>query len=124
MKYFIIPLVVYPFDVMVSIDEPDHILLKRLIKYGNTQEECSELLNMRETSQGRTVMLPSNQTVIRLKTQLKKYDMISTMNHEVFHATTFIMHTIGVRFELFKSDEAYAYLIGYLTREISKRIKF
>ena len=122
-SYFIIKLGVYPFDVMVSIDETDETILKRLIKYGITKEESGELLNLAETVRGRCVMLPSNQTVIRLKTLPKKYDMMSVISHEVFHATSFILSKIGMKMELFVSDEAYAYMIGFLTTKIYKKLK-
>lgn len=122
-SYFIIPLVVYPLDVMVSIDETDNVLLKRLLSYGETKEDCEGLLNLPETTRGRCVMLPSNRTVIRLKKQLKKQSFMSVMSHEVFHATTFIMDRVGMKLEINVSDEAYAYLIGYLTNEICKKIK-
>ena len=122
-SYFIIPLQIYPFDVMISIDESDDVLEKRLMKYGSTKEDCSELINLADTVRGRCVMLPSNQTVIRLKKLPKKYDMMSVISHEVFHATTFILHRIGMKLELFVSDEAYAYMIGFLTTEIYKKIK-
>ena len=108
---------------MVSIDETDETILKRLIKYGITKEESGELLNLAETVRGRCVMLPSNQTVIRLKTLPKKYDMMSVISHEVFHATSFILSKIGMKMELFVSDEAYAYMIGFLTTKIYKKLK-
>lgn len=122
-SFFIIPLQIYPFDIMVSIDEKDEVLRNRLIKYGSSIEDCEELMNLSDTVRGRAVMLPSNQTVIRLKMLPKKYDMMSVIAHEVFHATTFILHRIGMKLELFVSDEAYAYLLGYITTEIYKKIK-
>ena len=121
-NYFIIKLGVYPFDVMVSIDESDEIISKRLIRYGVTLDAMSEILNMPDTARGRCAMLPSNQTVIRLKTQPKKYDMMSVISHEVFHAVAFIMDRIGVKLEVSISDEAYAYCIGFLTTEIYKKL--
>lgn len=122
-SFFIIPLQIYPFDIMISIDEKDEVLRNRLVKYGSSIEDCEELMNLSDTVRGRAVMLPSNQTVIRLKMLPKKYDMMSVIAHEVFHATTFILHRIGMKLELFVSDEAYAYLLGYITTEIYKKIK-
>lgn len=122
-RYFIIKLNVYHFDVMISVDETDETLLKRLIKNGNTKEDCDSLLRMRETTRGRCIMLPSNQTVIRLVTQPKKYDMMSVISHEVFHATAYILDRIGMKLEVYTSDEAYAYMIGFLTTKIYKKLK-
>jgi hypothetical protein len=124
MRYFIIPLVVYPFDVMVSIDESDKVLLTRLLTNGNKAEDCMLLMNLSKTTQGRTVILPSNQTVIRFRTQAKKVDMINNIVHEAFHATTFVLERVGMTMDLNTSDEAYAYLLAYLTKEICKKLKF
>lgn len=121
--FFLIPIEIYGFDIMVSIDEPDDKLRNRLIKYGSTYEDCEELMNLSETVRGRCVMLPSNQTVIRLKVLLSKYEMMGVIAHEVFHATTFLLHKIGIKFDLNVSDEVYAYLLGYITTEIYKKIK-
>jgi len=89
-KYFIIKLHIIPFDVMVSIDEQDNVLLDRLIKFGETKEECQLILNLPDTSNGRCVMFDSNRTVIRIKTRPKKHETIKIIAHEVFHATNFI----------------------------------
>jgi len=116
--YFVIPLVIYPFDIMISINEKDEVLIKRLIEYNNTKEECELLLDF--TGTGRTVILPSNQTVIRLRISKKLHGIIS---HEVFHAVSFIMERIGMKLEIELSDEAYAYLIGYVTDKIYEKLK-
>jgi hypothetical protein len=121
-KYFIIKLVVYPFDVMVSIDESDEVLLKRLEKYGNSPDDCMELMDLSDTVRGRAIMLPSNQSVIRFKTISDKSELLSCISHEVFHITTFIMDRVGIKFELMVSDEAYAYLHGFIFLQICKKV--
>jgi len=123
-SYFIIKLNIYPFDIMVSIDEPDEAILERLIREGNTKKEFKEILNLDETVRGICIMLPSNQTVIRLKRFHKKHDMIGVIVHEAFHATTFILERIGVKLGLSVSDEAYAYLIEFITTEIYNKLEF
>lgn len=119
---FIIPLVIYPFDVMVSIEETDAELSKKLQKYITDPKGIGELMNLSSTTQGRCVMLECNQTVIRLKRQLYAHQTYATAAHEIFHATSFILNRIGMKMEIGISDEAYAYLIGYLTKEIFKRL--
>jgi len=121
--YFIIPLIIYPFDVMVSIDETDKVLLDRFVRYGNTKAECQPLFPMSNTCRGRYFLLPSNQSVIRLTHQEDKYSMLGTISHEIFHTVTYIMNTLGGKLKLAVSDEPYAYLTGYLTKEICKRLK-
>lgn len=107
---------------MVSIDESDDDLLKKLLRHCVTKEECKDLLDMPDTCRGRCVILPSNQTVIRLKRQLRKYDMMDVVSHECFHAAAFILDRIGMKLELYYSDEAYAYLLSFLVKEITKKL--
>lgn len=111
----IIPLVVYPFDVMVSIGQTDKELSLELLKYGI--DDIRELL-LSETVRGRTIMFEGNQTVIRLKV----FDA-AVLCHEVFHAVTFILSKVGIPLEVMKSDEAYAYLLEYIVGEVLKSVK-
>ena len=39
--FFIVDCEVYKFDVMVSVDESDEVLVKRIRKYGNSKEETN-----------------------------------------------------------------------------------
>jgi hypothetical protein len=122
-KHFYIRPNVFPFDIMVSIEESDKKLIKRFNKYGFKPSDYSELLNMPESTNGRCVMLPSNQTVIRLKIQPTKHQMAGVISHEVFHAVSLIMELIGMPLKVFISCEAYAYLTGFITEEIYKNIE-
>lgn len=65
---FVINLHIYPFEVMVSVDESDDVLLKRLSNYGLSKNDCNELIELHETVKARCVMLETNHTIIRLKT--------------------------------------------------------
>lgn len=121
-KYFILSLQIYPFDIMVSLDEPDDKLFKRLFNFGIDKKDCERLLIMPETTNGRCVMFANNKTVIRLKRR-NRYSMIGTISHESFHAACFILEEVGVKMEMSISDEVYAYLTGYITSEICKRFK-
>lgn len=111
---FIIPLVVYPFDVMISIGESNERLKAKLdsfkVDYTNYFEHPVNL--------GRSTLFNSKQTLIRFRTQPSH----ATIAHEVFHAVTCLLDSIGMSFNIDSNDEAYAYLIGYLTQEIYKRI--
>lgn len=121
---FIIKLVVYPFEIMVSIDEPDEVLFARLVKYGNPIESCERMLTMDDTGNyGKCAIFDTNQTVIRLRVTKNKYEFYNTVAHEVFHAATFILDRIGMKLELMVSDEAYAYLVGFITAEIYIKLK-
>jgi len=83
---------------------------------GQDMTDSEGLLNLPETTAARCVMLPSNLTAIRFKIGDEiRHDHIA---HEIFHAVTFIMERVGMEFIVMKSDEAYAYLIGYITKKV------
>lgn len=115
---FVIPLVVYPFDVMVSIAEPNENLKKRLIKCGVNESEID--LDHSVTNRGRCVMFSGNQTLIRVYVRPETPAQYSHLQHEVFHAVQFIMDRIGMPLT-YESGEAYAYLVGYLTEKIYQK---
>lgn len=45
-----------------------------------------------------------------------------TLQHEIFHAVTMFLQRRGFKLKQGYSDEAYAYLIGYITEEVYKEI--
>lgn len=122
-RYFEIPLTVYPFTVVVSVDQSDEKLLKELDKYQkNWSEEDKERMKMR--GMGRFFEIPTyNLFLIRLETHHDKYEMISLITHECFHAVSYLMKSINMELTLGTNDEAYAYLIGYINCEICKKLK-
>lgn len=48
---------------------------------------------------------------------VKADDLTGTIAHEVFHVVAWIMRSRGVEYSA-SSEEAFAYLTGYITREI------
>lgn len=103
---------------MLSINQSDKALRSRLRQLGVNWDDT---LEMSSTTLGRTTLLPCNRTIIRLRSVPKSVTDYGTLAHEIFHAVTFILTRIGMSLTN-ESDEAYAYLIGYLTKEIYKHI--
>lgn len=116
---FIIPLVIYPFDVMISIGQSDDELTKSLSKFN-----CEWDDKMACEGNGRFYMSGLNQSLIRLSNYPETYFELGTLAHEIFHCVTYILDRVGMKFMLSKSDEAYSYLIGYITTEIYKKCRF
>lgn len=121
-KNFIIPLVVYTFDVMVSIAQTDEEIKGVLKKHlpADIHDEL-HLAEFKNGSQGRAVMFSNGATLIRIRHQVKYASVRGVLAHEIFHVAEFIMDRIGIKHSL-ECSEAYAYLIGYLTEEIYKQI--
>lgn len=115
---FIIPLVVYPFDVMISFGQTDEEL-KKVIESKNVKWSD----NMKCKGKGLFYMTKDNQSLIRLWNYPVTNEDYGTMQHEIFHCVTHVLDRVGMKFKLYTSDEAYSYLIGYITTEILKKIK-
>lgn len=117
---FIVPLVVYPFDVAVIInksnDETEEFLKKHGVDYtdANVRSDSS-------TRKGRTIIFKGNQTLIRMFDFEKTPTGYGYLAHEIFHAVEFVMERIGMKL-CHKSDEAYAYLIQYLSTKIYEKL--
>lgn len=117
-KNFIIKNRIYPFDLMISVDESDDILFKKL-KSGGIEDHELTVCEMSNTNRARTIIFQSNQTLIRFKTPLRH----GIIAHEAFHATAYILERVGMKLEIEVSDEAYAYLLNYIVDEIYKKVK-
>lgn len=125
---FIIDLVVYPFDILVSIEQSDKDFMRDIRK--NIPPNClkefekdSSILNLRETTNGRTISLESGETIIRLKKWPITPRDSGIVAHEILHAVTFILWRMGIHFEIEKTDEVYAYLIGYITQKFYEKLQ-
>jgi hypothetical protein len=110
----IIDCIVYPFDVFVSFqnyDDFEHTLKKILPK-----DIHSEIEVFKGNYTARTLKFSNGALAIRFTT--KDHGLLA---HEVFHATDLLMENIGMKLSR-DSDEAYAYLIQYITVEIYDKL--
>ena len=117
---FIINLEVYPFDVMVSIGETDEAVVKHLVKKGVPLTECNKHL-IEINGKGRSLMFPTGQSLLRLPKKPETNFEMAVLQHEIFHIVQFVMHKVGITLSD-DSDEAYAYLIQFLTLKIYNKI--
>lgn len=115
----IISMEVYPFEVMLSVNQDNEQLGAELGKYRKlTNEDIMACAHPSEFVQGRAVMFSNNTSIIRLRklpTTSKDYGILA---HEIFHIVTFVLDRVGMSLDINTSDEAYAYLTGYLTEKI------
>lgn len=121
---FIIPLVIYPLDVMVSYNEADDVFFRRLKKYVVSDTELKDC-QLTDCDDARTIMTEKNQTIIRFKPPRRgdRNRFLGVVAHECFHAASYVMYKVGMKLEIEVSDEAYSYLIQYLVQEICKKLK-
>lgn len=108
---------VYPFSVIVALGVTKDELLEYAGKY-LTPRDVRYIEEQRFDS-GKTVFSVRDLTIL----WLEKYPNIGSpvLAHEVFHAVTFLMEEIGVPLNR-ETNEAYAYAIEYLTKEINNHL--
>lgn len=121
-KNFIIPLVIYPFDLMVSIGESDQKLEKTLSGFLEPDDVIISRWNT-DTQKGRYCRFSNNSSLLRLRRMPETPEDFGVLAHEVFHSVTHIMDMVGMKLKLMVSDEAYSYLVGFITEEIYKKIR-
>lgn len=112
---------VYPFDVLVSINQTDDEFYSEVAHLANDDLE-KVFLNLPESVLGRSYMTENNISIIRFINIDANEIPHGIIAHEAFHITTFILNKIGVKFS-FKTDEFYAYLLNYLVDKIYLIIK-
>jgi hypothetical protein len=123
----IIPIGLYPFDLMLSFNETDNQIKKALKEFKITPENATETtvfdMDKSKTKIGRMVMFIGKQTVIRLNFMPHLSDPfeMSLLQHEIFHTVGFMMSEINTPLNN-DTHEVYAYLIQYLTEKIYKEL--
>ena len=115
-KFQIIYYVIYPFSLTVSFHR-SYNELEKALQNVLPEDIWHQIETFKSTEQVKTIMFSSGQTCIWFKTVNH-----GNISHEVFHAVDFLMGKIGCKLTR-SSDEAYAYLIGYITTEIYKNLK-
>jgi hypothetical protein len=111
---FIINFLVYPFDVMISVNETDKQLKKEIKKFGLKWDNN---LKLKPNSTGICMQYETGQIIIRLLNFKNTNENYGTLQHEIFHAVHFLMKRIGIKLCM-NSSEAYAYAIQFLTEKI------
>ena len=114
---------VYPFDLLVSFNESDEEFKSKLKEF-EIEFEDDVILSFDniKSNRGRTIMLSSGQSILRLNFFPKTSTEFGILQHEIFHCVEFLFDRVGMKLS-FKSDEAYAYLIQFLTIKIYELIK-
>lgn len=121
-KNFIVGLEVYPFDIMFSVGQSDKDFKKELKKhlmkkhFKQMSVDGIMLMQNQPAANGRTIRLRGGQTTIRIVGDIDSPNMHGTVAHEIFHAVEFLFRRIEIKL-CNKSDEAFAYLIGFITKK-------
>ena len=105
---------------MFSFNESDEKVVEHLKKYGIDTTDNSKW-KFEENGKGRCIIFETGQTLVRLLNYPITNEDYSFLQHEIFHAVHFIMRRINTKLKV-NSCEPFAYLIGYLTKEVYNKI--
>lgn len=125
-KVFVIKGEVYPFDILVSIGQTDKQFINTVCKYlpesvVSEFERDISIFQFNPTTNARTTMLETGQTIIRMKSMPEKAKDHGIIAHEIFHAVEFLFRYVNIPLTD-SSNEAYAYLIGFITTKFYENI--
>ena len=114
----VIPIEIYNIDVLFVVGTKDE--LKISLEKHLEKEDADDAYNVmvgdiEDFTLGRSAYLNSGQTALWLPNAEDK----GTLAHEIFHIACYIMEKVGICL-CHESDEAYAYLIGYITNKVNE----
>lgn len=119
----IIHVPIYFCNVVFSLGETDKQFVDSCMEYKGVSKKEVSALEL-EGSLGRCTWLKKpdySSIALRVKIFPSDPDSYATLQHEIFHATHFILDKAGIKL-CDHSDEAFAYLITFLTKEVYTHI--
>jgi predicted membrane channel-forming protein YqfA (hemolysin III family) len=111
---------VYPFEIMIFFGDKKKEIIKELKKY-----LCKSDITYFKTVNlfaGKSIMFSSGQTLLYVNRIPENPNDYATLQHEIFHCACFVLERVGINYSN-ETDEAYAYLIEYLTKQIYTLLK-
>ena len=118
MKIFIVDWQVYPFSVIVALGVTKDEVIRYAQRYLTPVDV--RYIERQSFDSGKTVFSVKDLTILWLEKYPERGSPI--LAHEIFHAVTFLMEEIGMPLNR-ENNEAYAYAVEFLTKEINKQIK-
>jgi len=123
-KFFIIETPPYPFSIAVSIGQTKRDFNTSMKSVGNYNLTDIEDFFTRNDSGQTCNNDGDNLVIVMLKADANQ----GVIAHEIFHAITFIMATVGIKLNSLVEDkdgsteEAYAYMVEYVTNKFYDKI--
>ena len=111
---------VYPFDVLISINQTDDEFYSEVGHLSDDDLE-SVFLNLDETVLARSYITKNNVSIIRFMNLDKENIPHGLISHEALHITSYILKRVGIDFN-FETEEAYAYFLNYIVDNIYSTI--
>jgi hypothetical protein len=130
-KFFVIDLELYNANILVSIEQDAEDVVLSLVEHGvipslespSLKMYMEPFMDMKSTNLARTAMYENGVIAVRL-TQFDENDIenMATLVHELSHVCMYTFDRIGMPHNS-DTDEAYGYLIGFLTKKFFENIR-
>lgn len=106
----------YSSDVMVHFGSRKELrkAIARIFNKDTTKAIAKEFVG---DYLGRTVLLPNGSVILYMPKSPSTIEDYAVLQHEIFHVAFFVLERIGIALSE-DSDEAYSYLIQFLTKRI------
>ena len=123
-RFFLLKGIIYPYDTVVCLGVSKEEILQYMEKnyIDSLTSEDKDALEMPLNTKGRTLRLKNNAYILWTKYFPVNVEHFETLNHEIFHTSDMMLRKAGLSLSD-DSDEAWAYMIGWMTREIYKNFK-
>lgn len=117
-KYKYIPCDIYKRGVNVFIGTPDEMQAWAKKRY--TEDEYKDFLKeLEECSYGYAdTHLYDGSIIVRIPLFPKSPAEIAALEHELLHATFYLLSYSGIQYDASSPNEAFTYLLEWLTREV------
>jgi len=124
MKYACIPIDVYDRELHVSIMQREYECTRSLVKSGESAKVVKDIVKA-SSSKSVSAWAAFHEGVLLIRFHMSipelRENFGEVVSHEVFHIVNYLLKDIGLPMSD-TSEEAYAYLIGYLNKQINKLI--
>lgn len=122
-KVFSVDIPIYDIDLVVMVGDDIPALKKQLeeLVKEDLRYKLDELWNQHDISLKGYYTHNDPLKVIYMSETEDYHEFISVLSHEILHAVFNIAKYVGLKYSD-KSEEAYTYLTGYITREIYKQL--
>ena len=123
--HFVVNTGVFPFDVIVSVNETREELMQFLdadrFPYLQDFDKDHEGYD-HPSCDAMTYGTDAGPIIMRFKRLNYGRRQMGFLAHEIFHAVEFMLHRLNVPHDVWKTSEVYAYLLQYLTEQIHENI--
>lgn len=118
---FVVDFGTYPFELLVCFGEDRGPMYRYLLKNDVPEEYVDDLKNHSFGVEFSALHDDKGTSILWLTERPNTPYYQGLLSHEVYHAVCNLFDYIGLDYNK-GSEEAFAYMIGYLTEEIYKRI--